>query len=205
MEKLWLKWAKRIQAVAQSGITYANNPFDIERYEELRKIAVEILEQHSNMSCEKITDLFASEKGYQTPKVDVRAAIVRENEILLVKENVDKKWCMPGGWADVGYSIVENITKEAREEAGAIVTPYKLVGVFDWVKATDIPSPFAIYKICMLCRYEGGTFKENIETLDARFFKRDHLPELSRYRSDRRLIEQSFIASETEHYNVLFD
>ncbi|NLN96935.1 MAG: NUDIX hydrolase [Eubacteriaceae bacterium] len=205
MEKLWLKWAKRIQAIAQSGMTYTENPFDVERYEELREISVDILEKHCDLDHEEITGLFASEKGYQTPKVDVRAAIIHGDEIMLVKETVDNKWCMPGGWADIGYSIVENVAKEAREEAGAIVTPYKLVGVFDWIKVTNIQTPFAIYKICMLCRYEGGVFKENIETADARFFKRDNLPELSHYRSNRWLIEQSFISSETKHYNALFD
>lgn len=32
----WLAWARRLQALAQNGLAYANNPFDVERYALLR-------------------------------------------------------------------------------------------------------------------------------------------------------------------------
>ena len=110
------------------------------------------MQHYTEAGEEKIRDLFASERGYQTPKVDVRGAILREDKILLVHESIDNRWAMPGGWADVGLSIRDNIKKEAKEEAGMIVDPFKLVGVFDWTKNVRKPFPFSIYKTVMLCR-----------------------------------------------------
>ncbi len=118
MEKKWLAWAKQLQSIAQAGLTYSTNKYDRERFEQIREMSVDILNNYTDAGEEKIRDLFCFETGYQTPKVDVRGAIFRQDTILLVKESIDGCWSMPGGWADIGLSVKENIEKEAREEAG---------------------------------------------------------------------------------------
>ena len=108
----WLEKAKRIQALAQAGLTYVQDEFDKERFEELREISVQMLAQISDEKIEKITDLFASGKGYQTPKVAVRGLVIRDEKVLMVREKLDNKWALPGGWTDIGFSPKEVIEKE---------------------------------------------------------------------------------------------
>src|SRR5690606_7818977 len=117
MEYKWLEWAKRIQALSQAGLAFSKDVYDIERYEELRKISVEIMADHTDTEMEKVYDLFANETGYQTPKLDVRGAVFQNNQILLVQENHDGTWSLPGGFCDIGLSPSENIIKEIKEEA----------------------------------------------------------------------------------------
>ncbi|MEF9918920.1 MAG: NUDIX hydrolase, partial [Eubacterium sp.] len=179
MEKKWLTWAKKLQSIAQAGLTYSDNKYDLERFEQIRDLSVEIMMEYTDAGEEKVKDLFCFETGYQTPKVDVRGAIFKEDQILLVKESIDGHWSMPGGWADVGLSVKENIEKEAKEEAGLLVKARRLVGIFDWVRAVEILNPFAIYKVMMLCDVVEGSFKKNIETEDAHYFSIDKLPPLS--------------------------
>src|SRR5690554_3951423 len=119
IEPKWLQYAKRLQAIAQAGLEYSKDKYDIERFQEIRNISIDIMENYTDLETEKIRDFFASEKGYQTPKIDARAAIFKNDEILLVKEKIDGLWSMPGGWADIGLSLRENIIKESLEEAGA--------------------------------------------------------------------------------------
>ena len=200
MEEKWLTWAKKIQAIAQSGLAYTDNKYEIDRYEQLRSLSVEIMQHYTEAGEEKIRDLFCCETGYQTPKVDVRGAIFKDDQILLVKESIDGCWSMPGGWADIGLSVKENIIKEAREEAGMDVEPFKLVGVYDWARATDLPNPFAIYKIVMLCHPIGGSYETNIETEDAKYFSLDELPPISNVRTTAALIQQCYSALKDKNY-----
>ena len=111
MEK-WLKWAIEIQSLAQSGLAYTNNVYDIERYEKLREISAEMIAEKSNLNLEKVKDLFCNETGYQTPKIDTRAVIFKDNKILLTHEN-NGTWALPGGWCDVLESVESNTIKEA--------------------------------------------------------------------------------------------
>lgn len=129
-EDKWLEWAVRLQALAQNGLAYTTNAFDKERFEEIRQIAAEILVEPSGLPLEVVTDLFASETGYQTPKLDTRAAIFQEEKILLVQE-ADGRWSLPGGWCDVDQSPMDNTVKEVKEEAGLDVEVYRLVAVLD--------------------------------------------------------------------------
>lgn len=205
MEKEWLTWAKQLQSIAQAGLTYSENKYDLERFEQIRDLSVDILNNYTDAGEEKIRNLFCSETGYQTPKVDVRGAIFKQDTILLVKESIDGCWSMPGGWADIGLSIKENIEKEAREEAGLHVIAKKLVGVFDWVKNVDLPNPFAIYKTVMLCDVIDGEFQKNIETEDARYFELDHLPELSKGRTTEALIKICYQASQDNAFIPIID
>lgn len=192
MEPKWLEWAKRLQAIAQSGLEYSKDKFDLERFQQVRDISVEILEEYTETSQEKIRDLFCNEKGYQTPKVDVRAVIFAKEKILLVKESMDGCWSMPGGWAEFNLSIKENVVKEVKEEAGLEVEPVRLIAVIDGTRETKTSYPYGIYKAFVLCEIIGGKFEENIETEESGFFSINELPELSKWRNTKEQVEMCF-------------
>ena len=115
----WLEYAKKLQAISQAGIEYSKDKYDIERFEAIRNISIDIMSHYTDIDHTKMKELFATETGYQTPKIDIRAAAFKDNYILLVKEKLDGKWSLPGGWADIDYSLKENIIRECMEEAGA--------------------------------------------------------------------------------------
>ena len=71
MEPNWLEWARRLNALAQTGLTFAENPYDIERYTAIRTIAAEMIAHGSGGDTSRVLDLFACDAGYSTPKVDV--------------------------------------------------------------------------------------------------------------------------------------
>lgn len=175
----WLHIAKELQSLAQAGLTYGENKYDLERYERLRELSVEIIAHYADTPLEKVSALFASEKGYQTPKVDVRGVIFREGNILMVKEGADGKWTLPGGWADVNFSPFEIAAKEVFEEAGMTVKPLRLLAVFDKMKHTHPPDIYHVYKLFILCEDSGETPKPGMETTDVAWVERDKYPPLS--------------------------
>ncbi|MGD2035264.1 MAG: NUDIX hydrolase [Bacteroidales bacterium] len=175
----WLDIAKELQSIAQAGLEYTTNPYDVERYMQLRELSVKIIHEYSHVPMQKIYELFASEKGYQTPKVDIRGVVFRKEKILMVKEKIDGNWSLPGGWADVGFSPFETAAKEIREEAGIIVEPAKLLAVFDKTKHNHPPDAYHVYKLFIECKDTGGAVKPGIETSDAGWFGRDEIPLLS--------------------------
>ncbi len=187
MSYKWLEWAKRIQSLSQAGLTFSKDVYDLERYEELRKISVEILEQYTDVSMEKITELFASETGYQTPKLDIRGAVFQNGEILMVREKIDDKWSLPGGFCDVGLSPTENIVKEIKEESGYEVKASRLIALLDMNKHSHPPQPYHYYKLFIHCELVGGQAGTGIETKDIGFFPENNLPILS---TDRNTVEQ---------------
>ncbi|QMU31103.1 NUDIX hydrolase [Adhaeribacter radiodurans] len=201
----WLAFAKRVQAIAQAGLTYAVNDYDTERYEELRAISVEIMQELSGEDPDKIRALFTNENGYQTPKVDVRAVVFRENKILLVHEKIDNCWSLPGGWADVGYSASEVAVKETREEAGLEVKPIRLLAILDKKHHPHPPSPYHTYKIFILCKAIGGSLQQGMETLDVGFFDRNNLPPLSLERNTDSQVQILFEYLENPEKEVYFD
>jgi len=179
MSLKWLDWARRIQSISQSGLTFSKDVFDLERFEELRTISVEIMQEHSGMEMEKVREFFATEKGYQTPKMDVRGVVFHKEKVLMVREKMDDRWALPGGFCDVGLSPAENIVKEVQEESGYKVVPTKLLALLDMNKHPHPPQPFHYYKLFIKCEIIGGDAKEGIETKDVSFFPEDSLPELS--------------------------
>ncbi len=188
----WLKMAKRLQAIAQSGLEYCQNKYDIERFQEIRTLSVQIMHDFTGMEMATLKEVFASEKGYQTPKVDVRGVVFRDDKILMVKETIDGKWSVPGGWADVGYTPREVACKEVFEESGLKVEPVKLLAVLDKSHHNYPLDMFHIYKIFILCRETGGSLKTSIETSDSGFFAIDELPPLSTPRITKEQIELLF-------------
>lgn len=205
MEEKWLSWAKRLQSIAQAGIEYSKDKYDIERFEEIRDLSCEILKEYTDIPKDKIKDLFCNEVGYQTPKVDVRSAIFKDNKILLVKESIDNKWSLPGGWAEVDLSIKENAIKESKEEAGVNVKPQRLIAVLDKSKYSLKPYPYGVYKVFVLCDLIDGSFEENIETEESGFFDIENLPELSTGRNTKEQIEMCFEGRDSNNFVTIFD
>src|SRR5690625_7481782 len=89
MDPKWLDWAKQLQSIAQAGLTYSKDDYDLERFELIRELSVEMMSQQTDVPQEKIRELFANETGYATPKVDVRAVVFKDETILMVKEKAD--------------------------------------------------------------------------------------------------------------------
>lgn len=206
METQWLEWAKELQSIGQAGLTYSKDKFDLERFQRIRDLSVEILSKYTDLSHEKVKDLFANEVGYQTPKVDVRAAIFKDNKILLVKEQIDGRWSLPGGWAEPNLSVKENLIKEAMEEAGAVIEPIKLIAVHDRKKHIDDKAfPYGVYKIFVQCEFKEFSFQENTETEDAKFFALEELPLLSEGRNTKEQLEMCFGAMKDAKFKSLFD
>jgi ADP-ribose pyrophosphatase YjhB (NUDIX family) len=176
---LWISLAQRIQAIAQTGLTYATSPFDVERYSELTAIAASMI---AGPQAERILlaqRLFAAGAGYATPKVDVRAAVFQDDRLLLVRESEDGCWTLPGGWADVGQSPAECVQREVREESGYLVRAVKLLACWDRNKHPHPAIPFQAYKLLFRCQLLGGAPAISSETTEVGFFSPDHIPELS--------------------------
>jgi ADP-ribose pyrophosphatase YjhB (NUDIX family) len=186
----WLRWARELQAIAQTGLAFSTSGYDTERYNRIARIAAEMSAQASTLDEQELLATFLAHPGYATPKVDVRGAVIREGKILLVREKQDGKWCMPGGWADVGERPSEMVVREVREESGFDVTPERIVGVFDANREGGAFQFFHAYKIVFLCRLLGGEARPSDETLAVDFFSFDALPSLSMNRTHpRHLLE----------------
>ncbi len=204
MEK-WLKWAIEIQSLAQAGLTYTDNVYDIERYERLREISAEMIQEKSNINLDKVKELFCNEKGYQTPKLDTRAAIFKDNKILLVHEN-NNTWSLPGGWCDVLESVKSNTIKEVKEETGLDVNAVKIISVQDRNKHNKPIYAYGVCKIFVLCNIIGGEFIENIETTEIKYFALNEIPSnLAEEKTNKEQIEMCFKAFNDGNWQTQFD
>ncbi len=193
MEPKWLDWARRLAAISQSGLTYSDNHYEIERYEAIRDIAAEMMADGGRLEKVRLVELFSREAGYATPKVDVRGAAFRDDKILLVKESVDGLWTLPGGWADVGDSPSEAVERELLEESGFEVRTTKLCAVYDRNKHPHKPSfPFHLYKMFFLCEITGGEPTTSPETDAVEFFAENQIPPLSQGRVLPQQIKRMF-------------
>jgi len=205
MQEKWLQWATELQSIAQAGLTFGENQYDRDRYQQIRDISVDILHEYTDIEHNIIRDLFASENGYQTPKVDIRAAVFSEDKILLVNEKIDGKWSLPGGWADVNSSVSESAVRECFEEAGAVVKPKRVVAIHLGNRHNNHNFPFTIYKIFVECNLIEYRFQENTETLGSDFFSLDKLPELSTERNTLKQIKMCFDAKKSKLFETIFD
>jgi len=203
-EKKWLDWLIRLQSLAQAGLAYGKDKYDIERFEEIRDLSVQMLTALSDLPAQKVENLFASETGYQTPKIDTRAAIFKENKILLVQE-ANGTWALPGGWCDVDQSVKENTIKEVKEEAGLNVVLDKVIAVQDRDKHNQPPYAYKICKIFSLCHATGGAFTKNLETIASDYFERDQLPTLAQAKTNEAQIQMCFAAYENDDWKTVID
>ena len=200
----WLQWAVELQSLAQAGLYYGKDRFDLERYERFREIAAEMISYKTEIPLDKVKDLFCNETGYQTPKLDTRAAIFKEDRILLVREN-DGKWSLPGGWVDVNVSVKENTIKEVKEEAGLDVTADRIIAVQDRNKHNHPIYAYGICKIFVLCTVLGGEFQKNTETTGYGYFARNELPRLAEEKNTEEQIDMCFRASREKNWETQFD
>jgi ADP-ribose pyrophosphatase YjhB (NUDIX family) len=194
MDARWADWASRLNALAQNGLTFSHDPFDIERYTSVRNIAAEIMAAHTGVETTLVRDFFAREEGYATPKVDVRGVVFRDGTLLFVKEPEDGTWSLPGGWADVGESPSEAVVREVFEESGYTTQAVKLLALYDRNKHAHPPFPHHAYKLFIRCELLSQMPAGSAET-EARFFEGGAIPELS---VARVTVEQ--IARLFEHY-----
>lgn len=202
---IWLKWVMEIQSLAQIGLAYTKDIYDKERYERLREISAEMMEKKTGLDLKKVKDLFCNETGYQTPKLETRAAIFKDDKILLVREN-SGKWSLPGGWCDVLESINESTIKEVKEETGLDVETVRIIALHDRNKHNKPIYAYGICKVFVLCNLLGGTFEKNIETTEFDYFSLDDLPQaLSESRNTKEQIEMCFRAYKDENWQTLFD
>jgi ADP-ribose pyrophosphatase YjhB (NUDIX family) len=201
----WLIWAQEIQAIAQNGLTFAQSPFDTERYSALAAISAQMMAQSSEIDFPQIMEYFSQEKGYATPKIDVRGAVFKDHKVLLVKERSDQRWTLPGGWADVNYSPAYCMQKEVKEESGFDVNVIKLVALYDKLKhAHPLQWPHT-YKCFFLCEIVGGDATTSIETSDVGFFELNQLPELSIHRVTQAQIEKCYHHYQNQTLPTEFD
>lgn len=200
----WLDWAIELQSIAQAGLTYGKDAYDKERYERIREITAEMIAFQSEIPLKKVKDLFCNEIGYQTPKLDTRAAIFRNDKILLVKE-VNGKWSLPGGWVDVTQSVKENTIKEVKEEAGLDVTADFVIAIQDREKHNQPAYAYKICKIFVLCTVLGSEFRNNLETTESAYFSLDTLPQLAEEKNTKEQIKMCFDAYYSNNWKTLFD
>lgn len=202
----FLNEIKRLKAIADTGLLYCKNEYDKERYLELQEITFRLLNEFSGSSQEDLKFMFAPAKDYPTAKVDIRGlAISDNNEILLVKESIDGKWSLPGGWGDIGYSPKETIIKEFKEETGLDVTPERLLAVFDKKMHTHPPQPFYVYKMVFNCKVISAKITKGFDVLDVQYFNIENLPDLSEDRILKSQLELLFEKAITGNKDVYVD
>ena len=186
----WLEIAREIQQLSQTGMAFAVTEYEKNRYKRLIEITAEIIEHHTELEKESVHKTLMDHPGYATPKIDVRAAVIKDNRILLVQESTDKCWAMPGGWADVGNIPSEVAIRETKEESGFDAKPVKVIGIYDANRVGGKLEFFHAFKIIFLCELIGGEAKTSDETLDVKFFDFNDLPSLSINRTNKKHIEE---------------
>lgn len=201
----WLTMIMELQSIAQSGLTYGKDMYDKERYQRLREIAATMLSLQTDLPIEKIDAVFCNETGYQTPKLDTRAAIFKDGKILLVQEN-NGTWTLPGGWVDVLETIQSNTIKEVKEETGLDVETSRIIALQDRNLHNQPIYAYGICKVFVLCKLIGGHFVENIETLGFDYFALEQLPTpLANEKVTKEQIAMCFSAYQDEQWQVIFD
>jgi ADP-ribose pyrophosphatase YjhB (NUDIX family) len=182
--------AEEVAAIAGVGLTFAESAYDRQRYERLRELAAGLLASGGSASTSAIKSWIDLDTGYVTPKLDVRAIVLRENTILLARERADGFWALPGGFCDVGLSPARNVEKETEEESGITVAAIRLLALYD--KRLSNPGALVphIYKAFYLCQETGGQLlAETAETTGADFFPLSALPPLSEPRNTQAQIQ----------------
>lgn len=200
----WVKLAMELQFLAQGGLAYTKDSFDMERFERIREISAEMISLGSGYSLSHVKNVFCNETGFQTPKLDTRAAIFRDNKILLVKEK-NARWSLPGGWVDVNESIKSNTIKEVKEEAGLDVVPIKLIAIQDRNLHNAPLYAYGVAKAFVLCEIVGGNFTPNIETSESSYFSLDKLPPLAKEKNTSEQIKLCFDAYYSSNWTTIFD
>ena len=173
-----VEWAQQLAALAKTGLHYAQNDYDAERYRAQLDIAAQMLADAAHVDVADVALRLAADDGYITPKVDVRGAVFRDEKILLVREAADGLWTLPGGWADVGDAPSQAVEREIREESGYEAKAVKLLALEDR-RRRHPPMMYAVYKVAFLCELVGGAAQTSSETTAIGWFGEDEIPPLS--------------------------
>jgi ADP-ribose pyrophosphatase YjhB (NUDIX family) len=200
---LLIKLAMELQSIAQNGLTYTKDQYDKERFERVREISALILSMKTGFPIEKVKDVFCSETGYQTPKIETRAAMFNKNKILLVKEQ--EKWSLPGGWVDYNETIASSTIKEVKEEAGLDIIPIRIIAIQNRNDHNFPKFAYGICKVFMLCSITSGSFQPNTETTESGFFSLDELPILDESKTIYNQVQMCFKSFSSEKWEVVFD
>lgn len=207
-----LAWVHRLQTITQAGLTYTRDPYDRQRYEQLQQLAAEIAASiaptntaGSPAPTESWLGILRAEKGYATPKVDVRAVVERDGKLLFMRESHDGLWSLPGGWADFGESPSQVAEREVLEETGFEVKASKLLAVYDKARHAHPPEFWYCYKLFVLCDLRGGAPTRSIETLDTAFFGPTEIPPLSTPRVTEAQVHRMFEHLANRHFPTDFD
>lgn len=184
MSERTLEIARRLHALARTGLHFCREEYDRQRYEEIETLAVELLAGPDTGEMQRLTRLWAGEQGYVTPKVEVRAATFdADGRVLLVRERLDGRWTLPGGWADVNESPAQSVEKEIEQESGYRARAVKLAALYDRSRHGHGPTLFHSWKAFFLCEIEGGEARTSYETDAVEWYALDALPEMSLGRS----------------------
>ncbi len=186
----WLEWAREIQQLSQTGLAFAITDYEKKRYKRLIELTAEMVDYSTQLDKPAVEKVLMEQPGYATPKIDVRAAVINENKILLVQERTDNMWAMPGGWADVGDFPSQVAIRETKEESGFDVKPRKVAGVYDANRTGGRLEFFHAFKIVFLCDLIGGEARASNETIDVKFFSFEELPPLSKNRTNNNHLEE---------------
>jgi ADP-ribose pyrophosphatase YjhB (NUDIX family) len=192
-EPKWLTIGRELRAIAQIGLNFSKDRFDLQRYARVRELAAALTAQGSGERPEVVLGLFGQDTGYSTPKVDVRGAAFVDGRVLMVREISDGKWTLPGGWADVNQTPGECVVREIAEESGFQARAVKLAAVHDYQRSNR-PSRWldSIYKLFFICEITGGSARASDETSEVAFFSRHELPPLSQGRATAAQIDRMF-------------
>lgn len=188
----WLRWAREIHMIGQTGLYYAQNEFDRMRFQRLLEMSAEMISNNIGIPEKKVLAALSAQEGYVTPKVDVRGAVFRDDKILLVKEITDGLWSLPGGWADVNEAPSRMVEKEVQEETGLTVAARKIIGVYEANHDRQPINVFHSYKILFLCDYLNGEAHPSYETPDVEYYPIDQLPPLSLNRTRETYIMEAY-------------
>ena len=205
MGEKWLDWAIELQALAQAGLYYSRDRFDIERFTRIREISAEMLSLKSAIPVGTVKDLFCGETGYQTPKIDTRAAIFSDDGRILLVRETDGRWALPGGWCDVNMSVGENTLKEVKEEAGLDAELVRVIAVQDRERHNHPRYAYRVCKIFSLCRATGGEFHENSETTESAYFPLDDLPPLAEEKNTPEQLALCFAAYKDDNWQTVVE
>ena len=204
-EPTWLVVGRELKAIAQIGLTFSEDAFDRQRYERIQELSAALIAQGSDGDAAKLLDLFRLDRGYATPKVDVRGAAFREGRVLMVREVSDGGWTLPGGWADVNQTAAECVVREIAEESGFQARAVKLAAVHDYRKRHPPSHIDSIYKMFFICELWGGSARSSDETSEVAFFPRHEVPQLSLGRTTAQQIELMFLHAEHPELPTEFD
>jgi ADP-ribose pyrophosphatase YjhB (NUDIX family) len=192
----WLIWAREIQAIAQTGLAFSKDPYDLDRFAALRRLSARILADHTDADPGRLARLFDAETGYATPKVGVRGAVFdTSGRILMVRETADdNRWTLPGGWADVNQTPAQSVVREVFEESGYHVRPIKLAAVWDRARQAHPPTAFSVVRMFFICALDGGEPRTSIETSEVGWFAESEVPsDLSLRRTLPHHIDRMFV------------